>query len=468
MTTLQRPRRTRASVLALTLLAAGCAPRIAEQPDIQPATLANAADAALFTDQPYDPRWWRQFEDPVLERLEGAALVSNLDVRQAVARLDQSRTFFDEVKRDRYPRVTAGASIDVREQVIPGFTEEPIRTETYAAGFDAFWEIDLFGRVRSAVQAARANAQGFEAELQDVRVSVAAEVARNYFELRGLQQQRAVLDRSLANQRETLRLTEVRRNAGLGEEQDVASAAARVAAIEGAIPPVRAAMAAREHRMATLIGVRPGEMGVDLAPRAYPALAKALPLGEMPSLLRRRPDVRAAERRLAVAAARAGVAAADLWPRITVSGVLGLLAGRGTTFGSGDSRMWAVTPALSWAAFDLGSARARLRGAEAGTREALAAFEHAVLLALEETENALVNYREAQQQLVKLIDQARESARAADIARARYREGVAGFLELLDAERTQLQAEEAVAQSEAGVFTAVVALYKALGGIPEW
>ena len=297
---------------------------------------------------------------------------------------------FDDVKRDRYPTVTVGASVDVRDQVIPGFTQEPIRTDSYRVGFDAFWELDVFGRVRSAVRAAAATAESYGAALDDVRVSVAAEVARNYFELRGLQQQLAVLDRSLANQRETLRLTELRRDAGFGEEQDVASAAARVAAIESGMPPLRAALAARGHRLAVLVGVRPGDLGVDLAPRAYPVLAKALPLGEPASLLRRRPDVRAAERRLAATAARQGVAAAELFPRITVTGVLGLLAGRGNVFASGDSLAWAVTPALSWAAFDLGSAQARLRGAEAGTRESLAAYEQTVLLALEETENALV------------------------------------------------------------------------------
>jgi multidrug efflux system outer membrane protein len=299
-----------------------------------------------------------------------------------------------------------------------------------------------------------------------VRVSVAAEVARNYFELRGLQQQLAVADRSLMNQRETLRLTEVRRDAGFGEEQDVASAGARVAAIEASVPPIRSAIAEREHRIAVLIAVRPGELRVDLSPRPYPALAKAIAIGEPDELLRRRPDVRSAERRLASSTAREAAAAADLYPHITVTGFLGLLAGRGSLFNVSDSRAYAVTPALSWAAFDLGSARARLRGAEGVTRESLAEFEQVVLRALEETENALVNYREEQQRLVKLADQARESTRAATIARVRYREGVVDFLALLDAERTQLQAEDAVAQAEAGVFTSVIAVYKALGGIP--
>jgi multidrug efflux system outer membrane protein len=155
-----------------------------------------------------------------------------------------------------------------------------------------------------------------------------------------------------------------------------------------------------------------------------------------------------------------------LYPQISISGFLGLIAGRGSIFNLSDTRAWAVTPALSWAAFDIGSARARLRGAEGATRESVAQFEQVVLRALEETENALVNYREEQERLVKLADQARESTRAATIARTRYQAGVVDFLALLDAERTQLQAEDAVAQAEAGVFTSVIAVYKALGGIP--
>jgi multidrug efflux system outer membrane protein len=214
-----------------------------------------------------------------------------------------------------------------------------------------------------------------------------------------------------------------------------------------------------------LTGTRPGALGADLSPRAYPPLARALAVGPPEELLRRRPDVRTAERELAAATAVEGIAAAELYPRVTITGFLGFLAGRGSLFGSGDSAAWAVTPALSWAGFDLGSARDRLRGAEAATREALARFDGVVLAALEETENAFVNYREEQERLVKLVDQARESARAANIARVRYREGAVDFLQLLDAERTELQAQEAVAQAEAGVFTSVVAVYKALGGV---
>jgi multidrug efflux system outer membrane protein len=457
----------RVLIALLLLAAAGCSLRAPYKAPETSAAALRSADAETYSSEAYDPAWWTEFEDPVLDELVNASLKANLDVRAAVARLDQARATFDETKFARYPTVTVGASVDRREQAVPGFVDEPLDTTTYSAGFDAFWEIDLFGRVRSAVRAAAANAQSFDAALDDVRVSVAAEVARNYFELRGLQQQLAVTERSLANARETLRLSEVRRDSGIGEEQDVASASARVSSVESLFPPLRAAIAERQHRLAVLNGVRPGELAVDLSPRPYPVLAKALPLGDPSTLLRRRPDVRAAERRVAAAAGREGVAAADLFPRITVTGFLGFVAGRGSLFGTSDSRAWAVTPALSWAAFDLGTARARLRGTEGASRESAAVYEQTVLRALEEAENALVGYREQQRRLVSLTDQARESGRAASIARVRYREGLADFLSLLDAERTELLAQEAVAQAEAGVFTGVVSIYKSLGGIPR-
>lgn len=454
-------------MLVLAAAMAGCATRRPYQPpQVAPAQLANA-DPQLVSSRPFDARWWNQFEDPVLDALIDRALSANHDIRIAVARLDQARAFVDEANRDRFPHAPVSASVERRRQQIPGFTEEPQTINTYRLGFDAFWEIDLFGRLRSAVNAATATAESADATLDDVRVTVVAEIARNYFELRGFQQQEAVATRSLANQQETLRLTTVRRDAGIGEEQDVASAAARVAAIESVLPPIRAAIAARAYRLAVLSGSRPGALPADLSPRAYPVLAKVISIGPPDEILRRRPDIRAAERRLAAATGNEGVAAADLYPRVTVSGFLGFLAGRGNVFGRSDSAAWSITPALSWAGLDLGSARARLRGAEALTVEAAVRYEQTVLLALEEVENALARYREQQRRLVSLLAQARESRRAADIARVRYREGVIDFLSLLDAERSQLQAEDAVAQAEAEVFTAVIAVYKGLGGVAE-
>src|SRR5687768_2281641 len=319
-----RPRRgTDMRLLVLGLLAlslTACTLRRPYAPPVlEPTALTHGVDS-LVVEQRFDPRWWGLFGDPVLDNLMSRALAANHDVRIAVARVDQARALFDDVHLDRYPAATLGAVADRRSEAIPGFSEEPRTISTYRAGFDAFWELDVFGRVRSQVRSAAATAEQYAAALDDVRVSVAAEVGRNYFELRGLQQRLAVADRNLASQQQTVRLTRVRDDEGFGEPQDVASAAAHAAAIEASIPPLRNAIARRERRLAVLTGTKPGSLDVDLAPRPYPVLAKALPIGEPDTLRRRRPDVRAAERRLAAVTANEAIAAAEIYPRITVSG----------------------------------------------------------------------------------------------------------------------------------------------------
>ncbi len=460
--------RTRLQILVLLapLSLAGCAVGPHYKAPQPAAAQFHAADPKLLSEAPLDARWWNQFEDPVLDSLMDRALAANNSIRTARARLAESRAVFDERKLDRVPTVPVNGSYEYSKEQIPGFGDQRQVVNTFRSGFDAFWEVDLFGRVRHGVAAARADNQAVEADLRDVQVSVVAELARNYFELRGAQWRLAVAERSLNNQRETLRLTQLRRDAGVGEEQDVASAAARVAAIEASIPSIEYEVSRAEYHVAVLTGTRPGELNADLSPRTYPAIAKVLPIGNPGELLQRRPDVRAAERRLAAATERQGIASASLFPQVSVSGFVGFLAGRGSTFFTGNSRAYSVSPGLSWSAFDLGRARARVRGSNAATDEALAVYEETVLRALEETESSFASYRAEQARLIKLNDQARESKRAADIARLRYREGVIDFLSLLDAERTQLQAEDAVAQSERDVYVAVIAMYKALGGVP--
>src|SRR3984893_16620089 len=454
-------------LMLLVLLPSGCAVGPRYRPPQPTGVKYHAADANLETEAPIDARWWKEFEDPVLDSLVDRTLTSNNSIRIARARLAESRAIFDERKLDRYPTVPVRASYQHSKQQIPGFGDQRRTINNFTSGFDAFWEADLFGRVSHGIAAARAENQAVEADLHDAQVSVVAELARNYFELRGAQWRLAVAERSLTNQRETLRLTQLRRDAGVGEEQDVASAAARVAAIEATIPSLNLDVSRAEYRLAVLTGTRPGELHADLGPRTYPAIAKILPIGNPGELLQRRPDVRSAERRLAAASERQGVAVASLFPQVSVSGFVGFIAGRGSLFFTGDSRAWSVSPGLSWSAFDLGRARARVHGSNAATEETLAFYEDTVLRALEETETALASYHAQQAQLIKLNDQARESKRAADVARLRYREGVVDFLSLLDAERTQLQAEDAVAESEKNVYVAVIALYKALGGVPS-
>ena len=243
------------------------------------------------------------------------------------------------------------------------------------------------------------------------------------------------------------------------------------ASTQAGIPPLEAAEKQAMYRLAVLLGERPGAVDAELAPAEIRPYARALPVGDTTELLRRRPDVRAAERRLAAASARVGVATADLFPRVTVTGFVGFLSGNVghlfSTAGGDDARAWSVAPSVSWPAFDLGSVRARLRGREAELDAASAAYAQAVLVALEDTENSFLGYAKQQAALKSLAEQARASAHATELADLQYRAGVADFLTLLDAQRTQLEAEDAAAQAQTAVNLGVVAIYKALGGVGQ-
>jgi multidrug efflux system outer membrane protein len=391
------------------------------------------------------------------------ALASDLDIAIAAARVTEARALSAAQRRARWPASGVEVLRDERDAQQPGFTTARIESESYEAGVTTFWELDLFGRVRRGVEAAAADAEAAEADFRDAQVLVAAEVANAYLELRRAQKRLRVAQAHLDNQRQTLELTRVRRDLGRGSELDVASAAARLAAIEASIPPLAAAESIAAHGLAVLVGERPGALDDELAPRELPPQLTTLAVGSPDTLLRRRPDIRAAERQLAAATARVGVARAELFPRLSLSGFIGFIAGDAGELGESTSRAWSLTPVLSWAGFDIGI-RARIRAAEARTDGALAAYELAVLRAIEETENAFVSYAERRRRLSAVVEQAGASRLAAELARIQYREGALDFLRLLDAERTVLEAEDAVATAEADLNGAVVAIYRALGG----
>ncbi|MDG2531289.1 efflux transporter outer membrane subunit [Caulobacter endophyticus] len=456
-----------ALIAGASLLATACAvgPTY-KAPATAPVALQNATPAVASTAANPEAQWWKAFNDPTLDALVTQALAANLDLKVAVARVDEARALFKDARLDQIPRVTASGGYTDTKQQQPGFSDQRVEVESYRAGLDAAWEIDLFGRVRRGVQAASAEAGAAQADLRDVQVSIAAEVARNYLELRGAQARLAVARRNLETQRDTLRLTRVRFEAGAGGAIDVASAEARLNATEGTIPDLVTAATRANYRLAVLTGQRPGALDAQLAPRAEePApLVAALPIGDASDFLRRRPDVQAAERRLAAQTAKVGVATADLFPRVRVTGFVGFLSGTSSGFGNSASQAWSVAPAVSWPALDLGGARARLKAAEARNDAALAAYDQTVLAAIEDLETALVSYAQRQARLKSLADQAAASRRAAELARIQYKEGGIDFLILLDAERTLLAAEDSLTVAETGVNTDVVAIYKALGG----
>lgn len=410
--------------------------------------------------------WWVLFGDPILDTLITRSGEGNLDLRQAVARVRAARALFDDAERDLVPRVTSGAGYARSKSQRPGQTTDRVTVEQADLGFDASWEIDLFGRVRHEVESAGADAEAARFDADNAKVIVTAEVVRNYLLLRGAQARRGVAQENARTQTETLRLTQVQVDAGRGDPVDVHSARARLEATRAKIPIFTIAELHAGYRLAVLLGQRPGSLDGELVAQTEPVMpmAREVPLGEVSSFLRRRPDVQAAERRLAAQTARVGVATADLFPRIRVTGFVGLLTGDVSSLFKGGSGAWSVAPSVSWPALDLGGARARLRAQQAESDVSLAAYDQAVLLAIEDLQGALVAYRQRQLQVLSLAAQVDAARQAARLANIRYKEGDIDFLRVLDADRTKLDAEDGLTAARVEANTDVVAIYKALGG----
>ncbi|MHA7112885.1 efflux transporter outer membrane subunit [Pseudomonas promysalinigenes] len=452
------------SLLALALAACAVGPDY-KTPDTEPARLDNSNLQATALDRNrFESLWWKQFDDPVLNQLVQASLQGNRDLRVAFARFKSARAIRDDAANDQLPVVTSRASSEIGKGQIPGQTDQRVNSERYDLGLDMAWELDLFGRIQRQIEASEAQAAAAQADLQQLQVSLIAELVDAYGQLRGAQLRESIAQANLKTQQQSRTITVTLRDAGVGNELDVVRADARLAGVQATIPQLQAEQARARHRIATLLGQRPEALSVDLSPKALPAIAKALPVGDPGELLRRRPDVRSAERQLAAATANVGVATADLFPRVSLSGFLGFTAARGSQIGASAANAWALGPSITWAAFDLGSVRARLRGAKADAEGALANYEQQVLLALEESANAFSDYDKTQQRLMSLMRQSEASRKAADLASVRYREGTVDYLVLLDAERERLSAEDAQAQGEVELYRGIVAIYKALGG----
>jgi len=451
-------------VLALAACAVGPdykAPQTAAA-NVQAANVQN--DKVKYDRTQFDAIWWQQFDDPTLNQLVSTSLQGNRDLRVAFARLKAARAIRDDIANDNLPVVTSRASSENGRAQQPGQTDSRVRVERYDLGLDMAWEIDLFGRIQRELEASNAQEDAAREDLHQLQVSMIAELVDAYGQLRGAQLREKIASDNLKNQQDSRGITVSLRDNGIGNELDVVRADARLAAVEATIPQLQAEQMRDRNRIATLLGQRPEQLSIDLSPRQLPAISKALPIGDPGELLRRRPDIRSAERQLAAATANVGVATADLFPRVSLSGFLGFTAARGSQIGSGAAAAWGLGPSITWPAFDLGSVRARLRGANAQAEGALASYEQHVLLALEESENAFSDYSKRQQRQVSLIKQSESSRAAANLASIQYREGTVDYLILLDAERERLSAEDAQAQGEIDVYRGIVAIYKALGG----
>ena len=451
---------------AVAAILAGCAvgPNY-KRPDTPVAPNYAGAEASTYsTDGHIQAKFWTEFDDETLNQLVDDALLANHDLRIALGNLVEARAARRESLFDLGPTVTAsgGHTNELVPKVQAGF---PFSTSFYDAGFDATWELDLFGRVRRGVEARSAELQGAEASLQDAQVSVTAEVARTYFELRGQQTQLAVAQRNVINQADTLKLTQARLDAGRGTELDTSRAQAQLSTTLSTIAPLQAAVARSIHRLGVLTGRDPNALTAQLSEaHELPELPRITAIGDPASLLRRRPDIRVAERQLAASTALVGVAIGDYFPKVTFTGNFTYAAASPGNLGTGPSRSYVVGPGISWAAFDLGRVHAQVAQAHARDDVALATYEQTVLRALEDTENALVTHARNRDSLEHVQQAAEASATAARLARTRYEGGYVDFLEVLDAERTQLVAEDQLAQSRTATATSLIAVYKALGG----
>jgi multidrug efflux system outer membrane protein len=437
---------------------------------VKPATpvtaqFAGTSEGAYSTAE-VQAKFWTQFGDPTLDRLIDQALAANHDLRIALANLVEARAERHASQFDLAPTVTASGGWTKQQfPQVDSPTGEAFTQRYYDAGFDAFWELDFFGRVRRNIEAQSAQVEGAEAGLRDAQVSVTAEVARTYFELRGEQARFAVAWRNVENQRATVQLTQARLEAGRSTELDTARAQAQLSATLTTIGPLEAAIARSIYRLSVLTGQQPGALRALLAPpRELPELPEITAIGDPAGLLRRRPDVRVAERHLAASTALVGVAIADLFPKVTFTGNFSYAAASLGQLGTSASRGYTIAPGISWAAFDLGRVKAEVAGSRARDDAALAGYEQAVLRALEETENALITHARTRGSLTDAAAAAASSETAARIARTRYEGGLVDFLDVLDAERTELADEDRLAQSRTDAATSLVAVYKALGG----
>jgi multidrug efflux system outer membrane protein len=432
-----------------------------------PQAFTHAANPK-FSTKGIEVAWWQLFKDKELTSLVDQTVQHNYDLQTARANLSEARALYLETELNMAPIVTSHANYTDQKRSLGAMNNlsyAPRTLKLYSAGFDAIWEIDLFGRVRRNVEASGDVVDAQEANLRDLGVSLIAEVARNYFELRGLQNQLSVAQKNAKNQTQTLKITTVRLENGRGTELDTSRAIAQLDSTRATIPLIQAAIYRAIHRLGVLTGQLPGALITKLEqPAPLPGITETIHIGNPAELLRRRPDIRIAERTLAAATARIGVATADLFPRVTFVGTISLEASTLTGMGATGSDAYSLGPRISWAFLDLGRVYARIKAADANAEASLAQYQQTVLNALEETENALVNYNQERARQVLLASAAQASIKADELAHLRFNEGVSDFLTVLDTELRLLQDEERLAQSETATATSLTALYKALGG----
>jgi len=432
-----------------------------------PSTWTELGPGGTTNGTPELARWWKHFQDPLLDSLIVRAVRSNYDLKAAEARLRAGRALRGAVLFEFFPTIDANASYTKarRSQNSLAFPVRLIDTDIYQAGFDASWEIDVFGGKRRSLEAYNADLQAIDEDRRNVLVSLVSEVARNYIEWRSTQQRLALARKNLGTQRETLEITQQRSRAGLASDLEVSQAQAVLAGTRSQVPTLETLAKQFLHRLGVLLGESPGALQGELEKDApIPPSPPEVPAGLPSDLLRRRPDGRSSERQLAAATARRGVATAELFPKFSLTGVAGFQSLSTGNLIAPQSEFWSFGPSVNWRLFEYPRLRAQIRAQTARQEQVLAQFQQTVLTSLEEVENALVAYANEKERFLALTEAVAANRRALDLANQVYTGGLGDFLNVLIATRTLSEGEDALAQSQGAVSLNLVALYKALGG----
>jgi len=415
-------------------------------------------------------RWWSVFEDPILTSLVERAVDSNLDLKQAEAGIRQARAARGIAASGLGPSIDAAGTFQRSRS--PGFARregiihgEASTSSLYQTGFDSGWELDIFGGIRRSVEAADADLLAAVETRRDVLVTLTAEVARNYIELRAFQQRIDIGQRNLKAQQDSARLTRLRFEAGFVSGLDVANADAQVATTASQIPLLEASAQQSIYLLGVLLGHEPAALLQELSPAAeIPAAPPLAPVGIPSDLLRRRPDIRRAEAEIHSATARIGVATADLFPKFSLSGSVGFQSSTSSSLFDWISRFWSFGPSATWRIFDTGGTLSNIELRKAFEEQSLIVYRKTVLTALQEVENALVVSTKEQEHRQALEDSVVANRKAVELAKQLYVEGQTDFLSVLEAQRSLYATEDALTQSNGALATNLIALYKALGG----
>lgn len=457
-----------AGMLGLLLLT-GC---LAVGPDYTPPETSmpeawqQGQDITLTPARAVTVAWWSSFGDPLLDGFIEQAARHNLDVRQAVARIREARASLGVARGEWWPRADAEGSAVRQRSSENGLYGAGASTETlYSAGLDASWEIDLFGRISRSTEAARAEFMASEEDRRDVLISVFAEVARTYFDIRTYQARLTATQGNIESQQQVLKLTRSRFRNGLATGLDMAQAEQVLAASQAEVPPLQVGLTRSINTLAVLLGQAPGALSGQLRqPAPIPVPPPQVAIGVPADLLRQRPDIRRAERQLAAQTARIGVAKADLYPRLSLSGVFAFEAIDAGDLLRGGSRAFGFGPTLRWLLFDGGRVRAQVAVQDARTEQALLTYEQSVLNALNEVENALSQYLNQRTRLAALERSVQAAQRSLKLATRLYRDGLVDFQNVLDAQRSLFVNENQLAFARGNTSIYLVQLYKALGG----